>query len=54
MPRDDTTDRDGSSLESIDVQSLMESQQKSTVFTALPSDSRVETKVDFLLQLVGS
>ncbi|RCN30776.1 hypothetical protein ANCCAN_23448 [Ancylostoma caninum] len=43
--RDDTTDRDGSSLEIVDVQSIMElPQQKSTVFTALTSDSRVETK----------
>ncbi|EYC05650.1 hypothetical protein Y032_0081g1497 [Ancylostoma ceylanicum] len=43
--RDDTTDRDGSSLETIDVQSIMEMPQpKSTTFTALPSDSRVEIK----------
>ncbi|CAJ0599910.1 unnamed protein product [Cylicocyclus nassatus] len=43
-PRDDATDRDGLSLETIDVQSAVDLPQHETFYIAMPDDSRIETK----------
>ncbi|VDN25855.1 unnamed protein product [Cylicostephanus goldi] len=43
-PQDDATDRDGLSLETIDVHSVVDLRQHGTFYVAMPDESRIETK----------